>query len=315
MRALVTGAEGFVGGHLIDCLTTRADEVHGTTLSTDLLGEHIPPDVDFHQCDILDQKKLADLVQEVTPDAIVHLAAMSSVSIARTHPGLTARVNIQGTSNLLESASKLVPKPKVLFVSTCEVYGAVAEDECPITEGRPIQPQSIYAASKASAEVLAGFYARARELPLVIVRSFNHTGPRQAPNFVCSAFAKQIAQIEAGESEPVIRVGNLEARRDFLDVRDVVRAYVLALEKGAPGGAYNICSGQAVSIREILDALLSFSNIEIEVEVSKELLRPLDIPLLVGSHDRFTEATGWIPEIPLDRTLKDLLGHWRAIFT
>jgi len=312
MRVLVTGAEGFVGGHLIDYLTARGDEAHGTILSKELLGDHIPRGVDIHQCDILDERKLDDLLHELTPSAIVHLAAMSSVSIARTQPGSTARVNIQGTFNLLDAASRLAPKPNVLVVSTCEVYGAVAEDEGPITEEHPIQPQSIYAASKASAEVLAGFYARARDLPVVIVRSFNHTGPRQAPTFVCSAFAKQVAEIEAGESVPVIRVGNLAARRDFLDVRDVVRAYVLALDKGSCGATYNICSGRAVSIREVLDTLLSFSERDIEVEVSKDLLRPLDIPLLLGSHDHFANDTGWIPEIPLKQTLNDLLDYWRS---
>ena len=311
MRVLVTGAEGFAGGHLIEHLTARGDEVYGTTLSNELLGDHIPRGVDICECNILDERKLDDLLQELTPHAIVHLAAMSSVSIARTQPGLTVRVNIQGTFNLLDAASRLASKPKVLFVSTCEVYGAVTEDECPITEDHPTRPQSIYAASKASAEVLAQFHARAHGLPVVIVRAFNHTGPRQAPAFVCSAFARQIARIDAGESEPVIRVGNLEARRDFLDARDVVRAYVHALEKGSAGVTYNICSGHAVSIRDVLDTLLSFSDKAIEVEVSKELLRPLDIPLLVGSHDRFTEATGWVPEIPLKQTLKDLLDHWR----
>ncbi len=311
MRVFITGAEGFAGGHLIEHLTARGDEVSGTALSAELLGSHIPPELDVHECDILDEKKLNDLLQEVTPDAIVHLAAMSSVSIARTQPGLTARVNIQGTFNLLDAASKLVHKPKVLIVSSCEVYGSVADDECPITEEHPIQPMSIYAASKACAEVLAGFYARARALPVIIVRSFNHTGPRQAPTFVCSAFAKQIAEIESTGAGPIVRVGSLQARRDFLDVRDVARAYVLALEKGSPGVTYNICSGHAVSIREVLETLLSLSDTRIEVEVSKELLRPLDIPLLLGSHDRFSEATGWVHQIPLGQTLKDLLDYWR----
>ena len=312
MRAFVTGAEGFVGGHLIELLTARGDEVHGTTLSLGLLGDHMPRGVDIQECDVLNEHKLHDLLQESAPDAVVHLAAVSSVSMARTQPGLTARVNIQGTLNLLEAASKLDAKPSVLFVSTCEVYGSVAEHECPITEELPVRPQSIYAASKASAEVLAGFYARARGLPVVIVRSFNHTGPRQTPIFVCSAFAKQIAEIELGKSSPILRVGNLAARRDFLDVRDVVRAYALALEKGSSGVAYNICEGRAVSVLDILNTLLSLSDTAIEVKVCEELMRPLDIPLLVGSHDRFTEATGWLPEIPLERTLRDLLNYWRS---
>ncbi|MBN2208971.1 MAG: GDP-mannose 4,6-dehydratase [Candidatus Coatesbacteria bacterium] len=309
----MTGAEGFVGGHLIEFLAARGDEVHGTTLSLGLLGDHIPRGVDIQECDVLNEQRLDQLLQESTPEVVIHLAAVSSVSMARTQPALTARVNIQGTLSLLESASKLNPKPSVLFVSTCEVYGSVAEKDCPIAEELPIKPQSIYAASKASAEVLAGFYARARGLPVVIVRSFNHTGPRQAPVFVCSAFAKQIAEIERGKSSPIVRVGNLAARRDFLDVRDVVRAYALALEKGSSGVAYNVCSGRAVSVLEILNTLLSLSDAAIEVEVSEELMRPLDIPLLVGSHDRFSEATDWLPDIPLERTLRDLLNYWRNV--
>ncbi|MBN1592697.1 MAG: GDP-mannose 4,6-dehydratase, partial [Candidatus Coatesbacteria bacterium] len=169
--------------------------------------------------------------------------------------------------------------------------------------------------SKASAEVLAQFYARAHDLPVIIVRAFNHTGPRQAPNFVCSAFARQIASIAAGKSEPVIRVGNLEARRDFLDVRDVARAYVLALERGRAGGIYNVCSGRVVSIREILEMLLTFTGGEIRVEVSQELLRPLDIPVLFGSYERFASDTGWAPEIPFQQTLRDLFDYWLAVET
>ena len=312
MKVFITGAEGFVGGHLIDHLVARGHVVYGTTYSEGLIGSHIPSGVDIRQCDILDADSIARLLAELQPEGIVHLAAVSSVSIARSRPAATAQVNILGAFNVLQAASELGHKPKVLLVSTSEVYGSVAESLCPITEHHPVQPQSIYAASKASAEVLATFFERSREVPVIIVRPFNHTGPRQAPTFVCSAFARQIAQIEAGLVEPVIHVGNLEARRDFLDVRDVAHAYTLALDKAKSGVIYNICSGRAVSIGEILEMLLSLSDMKIDVEISKDLLRPLDIPLLVGSHDRFTEATGWVPTVPLAETLEALLMFWRG---
>ncbi|MCD6327196.1 GDP-mannose 4,6-dehydratase [bacterium] len=312
MRVFVTGAEGFVGGHLIDLLHARGDEIAGTTLSKELLGDHIPDAAKIVECDILDGPRLSEFISDFAPDAIVHLAAMSSVSIARTKPELTVQINVLGTLNLLEAAAKLPNKPRTLIVSTAEVYGAVAEGDCPIDENHPVRPQSIYAASKTNAETLASFYARAHGLPVVIVRSFNHTGPRQAPTFVCSSFAKQVAEIEAQRAEPVMRVGNLAARRDFLDVRDVVRAYLFAIENAEPGVVYNICSGNAASIREVLDTLLSLTNAVIDVQIDPAYLRPLDIPLLVGSHARFTAATRWQPTIPLTQTLNDLLDYWRG---
>ncbi len=308
----VTGAEGFVGGHLLEHLSEQGHELFGTAYSKDLLGDHIPPAAQVEECDICDRDATARLLQEVRPAAVVHLAAMSSVSTANSNPDAAARVNILGTFNILQAASELQNKPRVLFVSTCEVYGAVSEADCPLTEDHRARPQSIYAASKASAEVLAAFFERAHDLPVVTLRPFNHTGPRQAPHFVCSSFARQIARIEAGVIEPVIYVGNLEARRDFLDVRDVARAYTLAAELGEPGTTYNVCSGRAMSIRHVLDILLSMTDVDIAVQTSKELLRPLDIRLLVGSHRRFTEATGWVPRIPFEKTLEDLLDYWRA---
>ena len=211
MRVFVTGAEGFVGGHLIEHLVAQGHAVYGTTYLEELIDGHVPSGVDIRQCNILDETAIAELLGEHQPETIVHLAAVSSVSIARTQPAATAQVNILGTFNVLQAASELDHKPKVLVVSTSEVYGSVAELDCPVTEHHPVRPQSIYAASKASAEVLAAFFERVRGLPVVILRPFNHTGPRQAPDFVCSAFARQIAQAEAGMVDPVIRVGNLEA--------------------------------------------------------------------------------------------------------
>lgn len=312
MRVFVSGAEGFVGGHLIEHLLAQGSEVVGITLSKSLLGEHIPKDLSISECDVTDGVALGAIISRWSPDAIVHLAAMSSVSIARTQPEQTTLVNIMGTLNVLEAASRLSPKPHVIVVSTCEVYGAVSEQDCPIGEDTPVRPQNIYATTKAGAELLAEFYARAHDLPVLVLRPFNHTGPRQSPTFVCSAFARQIAGIEAGEKEPLMHVGNLDARRDFLDVRDVVRAYGLALAKRLVGGPYNVCSGRAVSIRDVLDVLLSLSEVEIEVGVKQELLRPLDIPLLVGEHTRFSNATGWESSIQLEKTLRDLLDYWRA---
>jgi len=313
MRVFVTGAEGFVGGHLLEHLVAAGDEVGGTALSADLLGEHIPEGVTVRECDITQPSVIGQIVSDFSPGAIVHLAAVSSVAQSRRMPELTARVNVVGTVNLLEAASAS-GRPRTLVISSSEVYGPVAEDECPVSEEHPVNPQSLYATSKLCAEMFARHYVQARKLPVVILRPFNHTGPRQSPLFVCSSFARQIAMIEAGRSEPVLKVGNLEARRDFLDVRDVVRAYRLALQSGDEGATYNICSGTAVSVRHILDVLLSLSDARIEVRVSEELLRPLDLPVLLGSHERFTKATGWEPAIRLETTLSDLLEYWRRQF-
>jgi GDP-4-dehydro-6-deoxy-D-mannose reductase len=253
------------------------------------------------------------LLKEVRPDRIVHLAARSSVADSLRDPWGTFAVNAGGTVSLLEAAAAAAPEARILIVGSAEAYGEVREDELPLTEDRPLMPLTPYGISKAAAEQVALFYGRTRGLDVVVARAFNHTGPGQEPTFVCSDFARQIARIEAGRGAAVMRVGDLTARRDFADVRDVVRAYGLILERGNPGEIYNVCSGKARSIGEILDILRGFADTSIAVEADPARGRSEDVPTLVGSFAKLETAAGWRPEIPLERTLKDLLDYWRGI--
>ncbi|MBI2080707.1 MAG: GDP-mannose 4,6-dehydratase, partial [candidate division NC10 bacterium] len=221
--------------------------------------------------------------------------------------------NAGGTVSLLEAAAAAAPGARVLVIGSAEAYGEVEEDDLPLTEDRPLRPLTPYGLSKAAAEKVALFYARSRGLPVLVARAFNHTGPGQEPTFVCSDFARQIARIEAGLTGAVLRVGDLTARRDFSDVRDVVRAYDLLLEKGTPGETYNVCSGRAWSIGEILEILRGLAGTPIAVEADPTRGRSEDVPVLVGSFAKLEAATGWRPAIPLPRTLKDLLDSWRAV--
>jgi GDP-4-dehydro-6-deoxy-D-mannose reductase len=250
-------------------------------------------------------------LDQVRPDIIFHLAAASSVASSWDHPGRFLEVNAVGTVNLLEVARTLDLDTRVVVSSSAEVYGAVPTDQQPITEDSPLEPLSPYAASKAAQDLLAAQYYHGYGMPTIRLRLFHHTGPRRPTQFVASSFAHQIARIERGLDPPRLAVGNLEAVRDFTDVRDIARAYWLAAVRGIPGDAYNVCSSRRTSIRRVLDMLLAHSEVEVEVEVDPNRLRAADIPCLVGNHSKFSDTTGWQPEIPLVETLGDLLNWWR----
>jgi len=311
LRALITGVQGFAGPHLIRVLRDETDwELYGLGRSRRATT------VDYHpvNADLLDRDLLHDVVAQVAPTHVFHLAAQSHVPTSHTDGGATLINNVIGQMNLLDACRDCVTPPRVLIVASGEEYGRARPDQMPLREDCPLNPTSPYAVSKIAQDYLGLQYFTAYGLPVVRVRPFNHIGPGQSDRFAVPAFARQIAMIEAGQQEPVVRVGNLEARRDFVDVRDVVRAYYLALTRGEPGEVYNIGGGAVVSIGEVLDMLLALSSHAIAVEPNPDLMRPSDVPLFVADSTRLREATGWEPTIPFARSLQDILDWWRAQF-
>ncbi|CAN5911653.1 GDP-mannose 4,6-dehydratase [soil metagenome] len=295
-RVLVTGASGFVGRHLVEHLDAAGDEVVGIDRASDGL-------------DITDAAAVAEMVTAIGPTVIYHLAGWADVGASWRAPAEAFRVNAEGTLNVLGAAAKAGVE-RVLAVSSADVYGVVKPDELPLTEDSPLRPASPYAASKVAADFLGLQAWLGRGLPVLRVRAFNHLGPGQTDRFVAPALASRIARAERDGGE-VLRVGDLSARRDFTDVRDVVRAYRLLVHHGEPGEVYNVCSGVDLAVSEVADQLLARATTPLRLETDPDLLRPVELPVLLGSHDRLTAATGWEPEIPMAQTLTDLLTDWR----
>jgi len=306
-RALVTGLTGFVGRHLRALLESEGWTVQGTCF---------PERAEEAGCVFyLDLRAEADVlraVRDARPDRVVHLAALSNVQHSWERRTETLETNLMGTYHLLEAVRREAPGARVLVVSSSDVYGIHGLRDARLREDHPTQAVSPYAYTKICAEIMAGFYARIEKLDAVVARPFPHTGPGQSPDFVCSDWASQIARIERGAAPAVIRVGNVDVERDFLDVRDVVRAYLALLDKGRAGEVYNIASGHAVSLRWILDSLLAMSGQTIKVEPDPAKFRKVDIPSLAGDNEKIGKETGWEPRIPLGRTLRDLLEDRRA---
>jgi GDP-4-dehydro-6-deoxy-D-mannose reductase len=314
-RVLVTGVTGFAGSHLVDYMLERGDcEIVGIQRwrSRTENIEHFADRITLVECDLRDASSTRDAVERVRPDWIFHLAAQSFVPTSWSAPTESLSTNIIGQVNLFEAVRKSGIRCRIQIACSSEEYGMVHPDELPIRETNPLRPLSPYAVSKVGQDLLAYQYWMSWKLDCVRTRGFNHEGPRRGPVFVASDFAKQIADIEKGRRPPVMAVGNLEARRDFTDVRDMVKAYWLALEKGEPGEVYNICTGSDLTIRKVLDHLLSLTKTRIEVRQDPARLRPSDVPVLQGDNTRFVRATGWRPEIPFQRTLLDMLEYWRA---
>jgi len=313
-RLLITGITGFVGSHLAEFALARGVAVSGSCRwrsKTENI-DHIRDRIELIDCDIRDLSSVQNLLDHSVPDYIVHLAAQSFVAASWQAPAETLSTNIIGQVNLLEALRARRAHARCLIIGSSEEYGSVEQDELPIRETNPLRPLSPYAVSKVTQDLMGYQYFKSYGLSLIRTRAFNHEGPRRGDVFVTSNFAKQIAEIEAGRRAPVIHVGNLKTQRDFTDVRDVVRAYWLLLERGAPGEVYNICSGRAWSIQEVLDFLLSESRVRsIAVTEDPARLRPSDVPVLVGDASRLTRELGWRPEIPFEQTLRDLLEYWR----
>ncbi len=307
-KAMIIGAAGFVGSYLIQYLKEDGMEVYATKLPHEKIENE---DARIFDLDILDREAIVSLLFEIRPDYIFHLAAQSSVGLAWKNPGLTIDVNIKGSVNVMDAVRELYYKPRVLLIGSGEEYGHIKPGETPIGEENMIRPGNIYAATKVCQNMIGNIYAQAYDMELMMVRAFNHIGPTQAPMFVVADFCKQVAEIEQGLRKPVMYVGNLEAKRDFTDVRDVVRAYALLIKYGMPGETYNVGSGYAISIREILDDIIALSPCDITVEVDANKLRPVDVPIIAADIAKIKELTGWEPRISLKQTIKETLDYWR----
>ncbi|MDI6888791.1 MAG: GDP-mannose 4,6-dehydratase [Methanocellales archaeon] len=313
-RVLITGATGFVGSHLIDYLLQMGDIViFGTKRRrSDMANvQHNKNKISWIDMDITDSYSVYSALKFSEPDKIFHLAAQSFVPMSWNAPQEVFTTNAIGTVNLLESVRQLDLDPKIQIAGSSEEYGLVKSDEVPIIEDNLLRPLSPYGVSKVAQDLFAQQYYKSYGMKIIITRAFNHTGPRRGEVFVCSDFSKQIAEIEAGQREPIIHVGNLNAQRDFSDVRDIVRAYWLSLQKCKLGEVYNICSEKSRTIRSVLDLLLSMSKVNIQVRQDPKKMRPSDVEMLQGDCSKFKKQTGWEPEIPFEQTLEDLLNFWR----
>jgi GDP-4-dehydro-6-deoxy-D-mannose reductase len=310
MKVLITGICGFVGGYLYRHLTQAGHTVCGTRIEGEKIPEHLK-DIDICVLDLADKEAVGDMLKAYRPDAICHLAAQSSVAFSWKDPALTYKVNVIGTIHMLEWIRTLGLNPRILLVGSSEEYGKVAPDEIPLAEDHPQKPGNPYAASKAGQEMLGRLYADAYGMQIVMVRAFNHTGPGQTPIFVIPDFAKRIAMMEKGLMPKELLVGNLEAIRDFSDVRDIVRGYGMLMEHGRAGEVYNIGSGQGYAIKDLLNELLSMTEEKITVSQDPNRMRPSDVPVLIGDISRIKEHVGWEPEISMDKTLRDVLDYWR----
>jgi len=313
MKVLITGASGFVAGHLVEFLRRDVPSVelvgiirpHGGAAATVSAGLRLL------EADLTDPAAVDAALEETAPDAIVHLAGQSSPHQSWLDPAGTLRTNVLGIVHLLDAARRRGLKPAVLVVGSAEEYGSVEAGEIPLVETAPLRPASPYAVSKVAQGLIAVECGTPAGMRVVRTRTFHHTGPGRGEAFAESSFARQIAEVETGQRPPVLHVGNLEAVRDFTDVRDVVRAYWALLERGQGGQVFNVCSGRGRRIRDLLDTLLSLAKVELEIRVDPERLRPSDVPVLVGDPSRLKSATGWEPKIPLETSLADLLADWR----
>ncbi len=341
MRVLITGITGMAGSFLAEYLSdhhpdievfgtfrwrSKLDNLHALRARGKLNaldeGQRVtdaetlcrlikPGKVTLVDCELQDASAVRHVIRSVRPDRIFHLAAQSFVPTSWTAPATTLTNNVVSEVNVFEAVREADIDPVIHIAGSSEEYGLVRPEEAPISESNPLRPLSPYAVSKVTQEMLAIQYFRSYGLKTIVTRGFNHTGPRRGQVFATSSFAKQIAQIEAGVQEPVIYVGDLDSKRDWTDSRDMVRAYWLVTEHGTPGEVYNTGSGKCMRVGDMLEILLSHSKVEIQVEKHPTRLRPSDVTLLWANVDKFTQATGWAPEIPFDKTMADLLDYWR----
>ena len=308
MPILVTGAAGFVGRHLLQELLAAGERVvawyrPGTEITTRA------PALEWRQIEMLDREAVANAVQQLQPSAVYHLAGWAQVAQSWQQTFETYRNNVLGTHHLLRAVQRSVPAARVLVTCSGTIY---APQNRPLREDDPLAPASPYATSKLAQEMLARQAWADDRVPTLIARSFNHTGAGQDPSYVAPGIARQIARIEAGLQEPVLRLGNLDPKRDLSDVRDVVRAYVAIMRVGRAGQPYNVCSGRHLSIRELVETFVARAKVPLTVTQDPALFRPNDTPMMVGDHSRLTNDTGWMPAIPLYETVDELLSYWRT---
>ena len=315
MNVLITGITGFAGSHLADyILENHPDaQVYGMVRWRSRMENivHIEDRIHLIEGDLKDMASLKRCLAKAQPDRIFHLAAQSFVPTSWNCPAETFAINAVGQINLFEAVLSLGISPKIQIAGSSEEYGLVNSNEVPMKETNPLRPLSPYAVSKVAQDLLGWQYFKSYGMKIVRTRGFNHTGPRRGNVFICSNFAKQIVEIEKKKREPIMHVGNLEAKRDFTDVRDMVFAYWLSLEKGELGEVYNLGRGKTYSIQEILDMLLAISGAVVKIEVDQDRLRPSDVPVLLSDSSKFKKLTGWEPQIPFNQSLQDLLEYWR----
>lgn len=316
-RVLITGITGFAGSYLAEhLLSTKKYEISGTYLFEDSIINigKIKNKLNLIKAELSQDGSVFDVIKSVSPSIIFHLAALTSPADSFKNPTETLTNNISLQVNLLEAVIKNnLFNTKILIVSSADTYGVVKKEDLPIDEQTPFMPTNPYSVSKIAQDFLGLSYFLSYKLKIIRVRPFNHIGPRQSPGFVVASFAKQIAEIEKNKRKPVVYAGNLEAKRDFVNVKDMVRAYALAIEKGKDGDVYNLGSGTSYSISDILNMLINMSSSKIKIEKDKALFRPTDNPELICDSSKFRELTGWKPTISIEKTLKDTLDYWRNI--
>ena len=306
-KVLVTGVDGFVAGYLSDYLFKSGYDVYGTTISETYKNDKIK----IFKMNLLDAENVSDVIKNISPNMIFHLAGQSAVGLSWQKPVLTIDVNVNGTLNLLEAVRINNINSRILIIGSSDQYGTIKPEDCPIKETQLQIPQSPYGISKKTQEELGKLYVKAYKMNIIFVRAFNHIGARQGKNFVVPDFASKIVKIEKS-AVPVLKVGNLDTWRDFTDVRDIVKGYLMLLKNGKVGESYNIGSGNVIRVKDILEKLVSLSYKKIKVEIDKEKFRPIDVPIVQCDNSKIKKDTGWNPEIFIDETLKDVLEYWRG---
>lgn len=306
-KVLVTGVDGFVAGYLSDYLFKSGYDVYGTTISETYKNDKIK----IFKMNLLDAENVSDVIKNISPNMIFHLAGQSVVGLSWQKPVLTIDVNVNGTLNLLEAVRINNINSRILIIGSSDQYGTIKPEDCPIKETQLQNPQSPYGISKKTQEEIGKLYVKAYKMNIIFVRAFNHIGARQGKNFVVPDFASKIVKIEKS-AVPVLKVGNLDTLRDFTDVRDIVRGYLMLLESGKIGESYNIGSGNVIKIKDILKKLINLSSKKIKIEIDKEKFRPVDVPIVQCDNSKIKKDTGWSPEISIDETLKEVLEYWRG---
>ncbi|WP_313961643.1 GDP-mannose 4,6-dehydratase [Leptotrichia shahii] len=306
-KVLVTGVDGFVAGYLSDYLFKSGYDVYGTTISETYKNDKIK----IFKMNLLDAENVSDVIKNISPNMIFHLAGQSAVGLSWQKPVLTIDVNVNGTLNLLEAVRINNINSRILIIGSSDQYGTIKPEDCPIKETQLQNPQSPYGISKKTQEEIGKLYVKAYKMNIIFVRAFNHIGARQGKNFVVPDFASKIVKIEKS-AVPVLKVGNLDTLRDFTDVRDIVRGYLMLLESGKIGESYNIGSGNVIKVKDILKKLINLSSKKIKIEIDKEKFRPVDVPIVQCDNSKIKKDTGWSPEISIDETLKEVLEYWRG---
>ena len=311
VRYLITGANGFCGRHLADLLSGDNNQVYGISRSIpdDLVLRH--PDVTYEQCNLIDHASVFNLLKKVKPDCIFHLAAESSVASSWKSPINILNNNVLSQINIFEAVRELELSTRIIVAGSSEEYGLINESDLPVNENCCFNPLSTYAVSKISQDMLGYQYYKSYNMDIVRVRSFNLTGPGRPPTYALSSFAYQIAEIEKKKSKNIISVGNLDVKRDYTDVRDAVKGYYKIALEAKPGEVYNLCSGKAYNLKDLLNILISFSTTKVNIEIDKSKYRPSDLPIMLGDNTKIKTEIGWIPEIDIHTSLKDLLDYWR----